>query len=261
MITPVKTFPDFHKTEMNFFSIISDSQIDYGNFIAYTTGVQAPSLNPAIVHKTDEGFSQQLNDCRIFYKNKNLPWALILPEYLNSKPIEEIMEEHQLILNDQGIAMSMEVQTQQIPSTKSLLKIKSMDHDLAVWSIPLINGFESTPEITSVYTKRHQLALKQRSGIYHFSGFINDTPICSLTVSIYSDLARIDDVATMPAHQNKGYATELIYTALKTLQQIKIKTCYLEASTSGFTLYKRIGFNELFKKHYYELRQHQIHES
>jgi hypothetical protein len=41
-----------------------------------------------------------------------------------------------------------------------------MYEDLATWNIPLIHGFESTPEVTGIYTERHQSAFKkQRSFI------------------------------------------------------------------------------------------------
>jgi ribosomal protein S18 acetylase RimI-like enzyme len=76
--------------------------------------------------------------------------------------------------------------------------------------------------------------------------------VCSLTLSLSENDARIDDVATMPEHQKQGHATNLIYAALQKAKQLNVSQCFLEASGSGFNLYKRIGFNTLFKNHYYE---------
>lgn len=246
-------FNAFHQAENNFFSMISDTHIDYGNLIAFATGVQASGLNPAfLLNPFDESLSTHLTACESFYIQKNLPWAFIVPEYFHDETMEHLTQHHQLTLADKGVAMTLSLKTLQIPPIMSSLKIRPMDADLSSWSLPLIYGFESTPEITEVYLKRHLLASRPENKLYHFSGFINNTIVCSLSLSVSAKNARIDDVATMPAYQKKGYATGLIYAALKYLQELKIKTCFLEASTSGFNIYKRIGFTELFKNHYYE---------
>jgi hypothetical protein len=74
-------YKGFHDTASNFFSMVSFNQIDYGNIIAFATGVHASNLNPALVKRVDPSFSASLTACRSFYLDKNLPWALLLPEY------------------------------------------------------------------------------------------------------------------------------------------------------------------------------------
>ena len=55
-----------------------------------------------------------------------------------------------------------------IPTNNSPLSVKEMKGDLHIWSIPLIHGFESTPEVTNVYTKRHELASESEASITSF---------------------------------------------------------------------------------------------
>lgn len=62
----------------------------------------------------------------------------------------------------------------------------------------------------------------------------------------------IDDIATIPDFQKKGYTTGLMHAALKHAQQLNIEQCFLEASSSGLGLYKRMGFKELFINNSYK---------
>ena len=243
---------EFHQVEHHFFSLISCHQVQLTNLTLFATGVQASGLNPALVQQIDASFSANLTACHSFYKQHELPWALILPEYFYSDHLKLILDQHEMNLCDTGVAMVRSLNDIPIPTHQSLLTIKEINGDLETWSIPLIHGFESTPEVTGVYTERHKLATRKGSKIHHLSGFIGSTVVCSLTISIATDSARIDDVATMPEYQNRGYATELIHAALNYLNQLNISHCYLEASSSGLSIYQRIGFNELFKNYYYE---------
>jgi ribosomal protein S18 acetylase RimI-like enzyme len=242
----------FHRLESNFFSMISLNQIDCGNLVAFASGVPAANLNPAIAHHIDELFSANLDACNAFYAQQNLPWALILPEHLDNQIVRDLLQNHSLTFSDKGVAMMMSFKEDSFSSMKTTLTIKNMENDLQTWSIPLLYGFESTPEITDIYTARHQSASMKNPGIYHFSGFLNDTVVCSLSLSCLDGYARIDDVSTIPAEQKKGYATQLICAALKHALSLNINTFFLEASSSGLGVYKRIGFEELFINHYYE---------
>jgi GNAT superfamily N-acetyltransferase len=118
-----------------------------------------------------------------------------------------------------GVAMLCELSNWNVQSQESTLIIKEMNQDLSVWSIPITYGFESTPENMSIYTQRHHETLEQID-IYHLSSFIADKAVCSLTVSLLgTQYARIDDVATLPAYQSRGYATQLIQFTLNFLKK------------------------------------------
>ena len=243
----------FHKAESNFFSMVSFSKIDYGDLVSYATGVQASGLNPAYIYRVDEKLSEHIRSCQIFYDQKKLPWTLAIPDYLYNDSVEVLFSKHLLQPLWEEVAMMILINNSTIPMNNSPLSVKEMKGDLHIWSIPLIHGFESTPEVTNVYTKRHELASETKASIHHFSGFINDVVVCSMTLSICDDIARIDDVATIPEFQKKGYATKLMFEALSVANQLNIKKCFLGASQDGLSIYKKIGFKELFINRYYEL--------
>lgn len=245
-------FGDYHSIERLFFTLLSYNQIDLEDMALFATGVQASGLNPVLVHRIDHSFSSNITACRQFFKQKKLPWALILPEYFFNNEVQLILRHHHMDLKDEGVAMTISVNDRPIHPHESPLIIKEINNDLPTWSIPLIYGFESTPEITGIYTSRHQLATNTGTVLHHFSGFLGDQAVSSLTLSISDGIARLDDVATMPEYQKRGYASDLIHTALNYLKQLNIETCFLEASTSGLSIYKRLGFKPLFKNFYFE---------
>ena len=245
-------FNAFHQAENNFFCMVSFSKIDYGDLVSYATGVQASGLNPTYVNEIEEQFSEHVTRCQAFYNQRELPWTLAIPDYLYEKSIEVLLQKHLLELAWKETAMMALIDNITTPVTHSPLSVKEMKGDLNIWSIPLIHGFESTPEVTKVYTIRHELASQSGARIHHFSGFIDDTVVCSLTLSLCNENARIDDVATIPAFQKKGYATQLMCEALNFAKKLNVKKCFLGASENGLNIYKKIGFNELFINHYYE---------
>lgn len=243
----------FHQAERNFFSMISMHQLSTSCIRAYVSGVDSSSVNPAFIQQINEDLSNDLSCCVRFYAEHTVPWTLAIPEYLRSQQINELLSTQQFSCHDEGIAMGLLLSDINLAKIDSALDIRTMDESLQEWSIPLIYGFGSTPEITQVYTQRHEVAVQAQKPIHHFSGYINDKAVCSLSLSITAEYtARIDDVATMPEYQNKGYATALIAAVLSQLKKTNMHYCFLEASTAGFNIYKRIGFNELFKNYYYE---------
>ncbi|WP_131781520.1 GNAT family N-acetyltransferase [Legionella gresilensis] len=250
----MNNFTTFHKLEHHFFALLSFEKMHLSCLDAFATGVKAPNLNPAIVNPVNACFKKDLLNCISFYSQKNLPWSLILPDYLCNKDILSLIDAQKLLLVDKGVAMQSVLKPSNF--VPSLLEVREMKHELEVWSIPILHGFESTPNIMDVYTNQHRIATQTKNNIYHFTGFIKKTPVCSLTLSIYDNSARLDDIATMPAYQKKGYATELIHAALYQASRLGIKTCFLEAATSGLNVYKRIGFQPLFTNLYYEKKHH-----
>lgn len=246
-------FRAFHQAENNFFSLISDNKKDTNNLVAFRSGVPTSNLNPALVYQLSDTMPTSLDACKLFYAEQSVPWALVIPEYLCNQAVETLLQKHHFNFEDQGVAMSLVLEASQPYALNTSLQIKLMEDDLITWSIPLLHGFESVPEITDVYTNRHKIACKNHADMYHFSGFINDRVVCSLSVSVCEQKARLDDIATMPCHQKNGYASTLIDAALKFIAQKNMNTCFLEASSDGLSLYKKIGFKELFINRYYEV--------
>ncbi|HHF0526950.1 TPA: GNAT family N-acetyltransferase [Legionella anisa] len=247
-----KLIHDFHDMERHFFSLISLNCLDYQTITAFETGVQATGLNPAFVTKTDKELLHDLAHCRSYFAQKNLPWAVIVSEdTIFSEHENQLPQDYEL--TDTGVGMAFNLLANSLNIPDNSLEFREMNEDLHTWSIPLIHGFQSTPEITHVYTLRYDEASKKSNDICHFSGFFAGEAVVSVTLTVRENLARIDDLATMPGFQKRGFASSMMVYALKKALDLKVQTCFLEASSAGLNLYKRIGFQSLFSNHYYEL--------
>lgn len=123
-----------------------------------------------------------------------------------------------------------------------------MDANLGQWAIPLRAFPATSDEVNLQYGKSHEPALKRKRHLNHLSLFDRTEIISSLTLSWNNDWARIDDVATLPEYQGKGYATKLMKYGLRLAFEKGARVCFLEASPKGLSIYKKLGFIELFKK-------------
>lgn len=242
----------FHKAEHHFFSLVSFDNLYNGDISAFLTGVKASGLNPAFIRKIDDAFLKSIEDCTIWYEKNKVPWSLVLPASLSSELVTHNLKEAGFFCTGTGVGMVVRLQDIELLLKSSPLQFRFMQNSLETWSIPLIYGFESTPEMKAVYTARHEEALKKEATLYHLSGFLDDQIVCSLTLSLCENYARIDDVATMPDFQKRGFGSALIHEALFQARKMRVTYCFLEASESGLNVYKRAGFQEILLNHYYE---------
>ncbi len=242
----------FHLAEANFFNMISVDRMQTDHLRAFATGVQAPTLNHAVVYHVDDDFQKSLQSCCDFYANKHVPWEIGISDE-NYHDLGAILHQHGFVEVDTGVAMALLLQDLKVDTTPVALEMRDMQDSLDEWSIPVTLGFESTPEKMKPYIFRHQVAVKGNHPIMHFSGFVDNQAICSLTLTFCDDNARIDDVATIPQYQRKGYATQLLVSAIHHAKSLGSQSCFLEASNDGLSVYQHIGFKALFQNHYYEV--------
>lgn len=124
--------------------------------------------------------------------------------------------------------------------------IKSTDHALHDWAHPLESAFEATPALMHQYQTRHQSALDSGKQIHHFTLYTDSLPVCSLTLSVKDEIARLDDIGTDIEYQGRGYASCIIQHALAYAKAQGASQCFLEASAQGKSIYQKAGFSQLF---------------
>lgn len=243
-----------YQAEVNFFEKISVDCLHTNHLIAFATGVQSPTLNHAVVHHVDDTIQTSLERCCDFYARKHVPWELGVSE-MHEQAFKQALAQHPWVQVDTGVAMGLGLQDLKLEHSPATLEIKPMQDALDAWGVPVTLGFESTFEAMQPYLLRHQVASKGRDTMMHFSGFVDNQAVCSLTLTFCENNVRIDDVATIPQYQRQGYATQLLRSALAYAKAQGAQGCFLEASQDGLRVYENLGFKTLFKNHYYELAQ------
>lgn len=244
MIVPLNIA--FHAINNYFWTAISRKIYDYnGQAHAYITRVQNPFLNPLIV-KDAKCVEQAINTIR----KENTAFVVEVPQDILTDALENLLHRNNFTLSETTIVMYIDLSTYEMIPTKET--IKNVDDALQDWVSPLTEAYESTQDISDQYKNAHQKALDNAFNLQHFSLYVNNMPVASLTLSILDDNAKIDDVGTLPAYQRKGYATQLIHHALNEAKKSGVRYCFLVASQKGLPVYANMGFKVLFESNLFK---------
>jgi GNAT superfamily N-acetyltransferase len=239
---------DYQKSERFFWSTISSATVYADDVDMYATGVHNGYLNPAIQKSplTEDTFEKVSDSLQDFYSSQNLPWVWSIEKHLIS---QNLIEKKSLELIDKSSTMSIEL-TNTFSLTNDLI-IKENNDDLTDWGLCLHQAYQSSTEVSDQYIYAKKKQVRSTANFHHFVGYLSTVPVSCLTLSIQEDKARIDDVGTIPAHQNKGFATQLIVSAMQKAFDLGANHCFLEASQAGARVYERIGFKRLFSNLYF----------
>lgn len=79
-----------------------------------------------------------------------------------------------------------------------------------------------------------------------FLGYLDGEPVTAAVVAITGDVAGLYSVATLPAHQSKGFGEATVRYAIERMRAERgIEKFVLQSSSEGLALYERIGFREV----------------
>jgi len=242
----------YHQAENYFFRALSTQCLDIAQVAtAYMTGVPTRDHNCVYFKKNTNSIGTLLASCKKFYDQENLLFTVLIPKEFCTPEIKQSIEDAGYYHAGNSIAMGGELTSATETQLGRGLKICQHGADLTNWMIPLVEAFISTFDITSRYATTHTNAIKIGAGLKHFSLLSNGEIASSITSSLHNKHARIDDVATLPRFQHKGYASILVKYALTEAYKSGATHCFLEASDYGLPLYHRLGFSPLFENNIY----------
>lgn len=253
---------NFRSLEQAFWQSISEDHYASPNVKAYISPVtEAQGFNLCYIYEGAD--LDEITNVLNWYDTKSRDCMIICPE----GKTHSILQSHQTKwqLEDEAPTTAMILQLdrwQTVPNRVDDFTINLTNDDLSLWSQPLLTAFGSGNTlhdaiIIQQYEKAHELALQKDCPLYHFALIQNNAPICSLTLTIIVQGARLDDIGTDTKHQGKGYATALIQHALAFAQDKGAEYCALEASSDGLSVYQKLGFKSLWHYHAY-FRTHSI---
>ncbi|CCW30706.1 putative Acetyltransferase, GNAT family family [Xenorhabdus nematophila F1] len=239
-----------HQIEDYFYSSISKiNQYISNNVRAYVTGVEAYILNFLLVIDNHAQVAEDLKKgIRLMDENTSIPFAIYAMEP-NSQTLE-VIQQAGFILDEDNITTGMKLdllswQSNDIPMVE--YEIRCVDRCLDDWAMPVESAFESDNILSGQYQACHQTALDAGKSLQHYALYVDNQPVCALTLSWLGNNIRLDDIGTRVEQQRKGYASVLINYVLNDARQKGAIACYLDAACDGNGLYQRIGFKTLFE--------------
>lgn len=127
------------------------------------------------------------------------------------------------------------------------ISIRETSKELDLWIDPLGTAFEGTLETDTLYKNAHVRALSNYDKMRHYTLFVDEKPVSSITFTCQSSAAQIDDMGTNTAFQKKGYGAMLLKHSLNDVaKNFGIKTFFLNSSEQGMRLYKKFGFKNFY---------------
>jgi ribosomal protein S18 acetylase RimI-like enzyme len=236
----------FYHAEKAFFGQLSLDHIQLDPHISvFITGIQAANLNLVSQKAPCTSLQQTLIKATALYHAYQVPWIWVLRKDLCTPAVETLFENHGLEFLEESTAMTYDLTTS-LPSPSFSLKIVEEGGFLEDWGYVVGQAFESSPGVMTEYCQAHRRMNHPGTSLHHLVGYLGSQPVTALTLSIMHAICRIDDVATLPEHQGKGYATQLLHYALRYAQTLNATHCFLESSQAGLSLYQKVGFGVLF---------------
>ena len=236
-----------NSAEDYFFRAISTKCLEICTGVrAYLTGIAVKDLNLVYIRQNTSTIEDIIYQSTQFFGDK-LPFVIIISEAVYSNGMKDALQKMDYLKVGQSVNMAIEPGANEHVQFSGEYTIRQHNDDLRDWMPPLIGGFESTAELSLQYAKVHENAMQKGFLINHYSVYKNNDPISSITLSVHNNIARIDDVCTLPEFQNQGHATRLLKYVLSEAIKMGANCCFLESSSLALSLYQKVGFGSLFK--------------
>ncbi|WP_426577975.1 GNAT family N-acetyltransferase [Xenorhabdus stockiae] len=238
------------KLEDYFFSSISQIYRHIGTGIrVYVTGVETDSLNFLQVVDENDQIAEELKAAiQLMNEQSDVPFLIVAVQ--PSHQVLAVIEQAGFVFDPDSITTVMKldlINWQMKNEYCTEYEIRCVDHRLSDWILPVKSAFETGDAISGQYMKCHQAALIAGKCLQHYALYVDEQPVCALTLSRLDNIVRLDDISTVREKMGRGYASALINYVLSEARKKDATACYLEASREGNGVYRRIGFKSLFE--------------
>lgn len=226
------------------------------NYVCYS-GIPVAGFNFAYVISGELSDVERIvSKAEIFFGEKNTKFNVVVSDsffYLSSNnstvaDLDEFFIKRGYSITSRGPRMVLEdfkgIDSYSLPQN---IKILETSRDLGSWIAPLETAFEGTPETTALYREAHVRALSSFSGMKHYTLFLDNRPISSITFTCQNSVAQIDDMGTSTDFQRKGYGAILLSHSMHEVSKnFGVQTFFLNSSEQGLALYRKVGFKDFY---------------
>ena len=238
-------------------SFAKESFVTENSFV-FTTGIKSPLINLIILKKQNlQTLTTILPKAQDFFDRHKVPWGINIIDDLSAKEIFPFLKNKGL----KKICTQFEMETKlnqlpQIPKLKPNIKEVVNTDMLHNWTTPIASGFESTNEDIELYYKLFKAAFNKKSNpLTHFVLYEDTIPVSSATLAIHSNVARLDNVATVKEQQGRGYGKKIIEYCVQKARKSGCEYMVFESSEQGIKLYRKMGFTETAMSYIYSLNK------
>lgn len=233
--------------EVFFKSIAVDIYQDAG-ILCVVTGIDNNFLNAVLhVNVGEDQLEERIYTARNFFSSHQVPWTWCVNPLDQPGNIGYLLKSHGFVGLESAPVMVCDLKN--YSPTKSRLSIKEVFslHDFQDWGKSLLEGFQSTAENCAQFVALNQNLRSKEADFYHFVAYHENEPVSSVTLSVSSYGARIDNLATRTAFLRQGFGAEMVRCAMTKAKNLGYSWCCLESSRKGVPLYQQLGFREIYR--------------
>jgi ribosomal protein S18 acetylase RimI-like enzyme len=204
---------------------------------------------------TAEQASEKINETLHMLKSRAEDgWWQVLP---SCKPphLASLLQAKGLVKTESRPVMTLDLAVLEregaLPSNVRIERVGDMAtlHD---WFLASVSGFEASVQTEQVYFDAYAASgFSLDAPFQHYVGYLNRKPLTSSTLLLAAGLAGIYDVSTEPAARRQGLGRAITMAALMDARSRGYRYAVLQSSDEGYTLYRSIGFNELYREENY----------
>lgn len=143
--------------------------------------------------------------------------------------------------------MAIELSGIHVPSAKTALRVERVrdSGQLEAWCRVLAAGF-SVPQIAADAFGRAFEATGLDSPDWSlYLAYLDGEPVSTSSMYLGAGVAGIYNVATLPEARGKGAGSAVSFAPLKVAYQAGYQVGILQASRMGYSVYRRLGFEEI----------------
>lgn len=223
--------------------------------VCFYSGLPAPVFNGVVsINMTCEDVQSTVDDLQARLNKKGGPAMWWVGPQTTPENIDALLEQHGL--QQAGAAPNMVVDLSALSSMPTNIenfrieKVNKVDNPAgqALWDRTTSKGFgvpdpigAEIAELEATFSDSHYKAA------HHYIGYLDDMSIASSSMILDSGVAGIYAVATAPEARRKGIGAAMTRIPLLEAKEIGYLVGILQASAMGYPVYKRIGFQEIFK--------------
>lgn len=222
----------------------------------FYTGIQVPLFNGVLFARlTPNGVKATLDSLQARIDEQGAPALWWVGPQSKPDNLGSLLEEHGLQLAGEipGMAINLALVDNKPETIANLTIQKATNAEMqGLWARTAAVGTGFSDVATDAMARLEAtLTDPQYKAQHRYIGFLGGTPVATSALVLDSGVAGIYAVATIPEARRKGIGRMMTVMPLLEARQIDYRVGILQASSMGYSIYKRIGFREVCKYRLY----------
>ena len=197
---------------------------------------------------TDAQANERVDELIEKIKRKEAPSGILITPHSKPKDLDKILSMkgfHVEYDTGSGMALDLDESINRMKFNKgiSITPVKDIE-TLKVW----------VSIVSTALFEENLFSVEQFQDILHldntrfYLGLLNGQPASTCMTIVDGEIATVEMVSTLKEYRNNGLGTAITTTALQELAKTGVKTATLRAEKEAINVYRRIGFQEYYKR-------------